>query len=99
LGVCAIIAKSFARIHETNLKKQGVLALTFVNPSDYDKIQEKDRFSIRGLNHFIPGTSLILDIHHDNGDTEQIEVAHTYNQIQIAWFKAGSALNLMAQTI
>ena len=99
LGVCAIIAKSFARIHETNLKKQGMLALTFVNTSDYDRIQETDRLSILGLPDFAPGKPLSVAIHHENGLVEQIQVAHTYNQIQIAWFKAGSALNLMAQSI
>ncbi len=99
LGVCAVIAKSFARIHETNLKKQGMLALTFVNPLDYNKIQEKDTFSIVGLRDFAPNKTLHLVIHHECGETEQIQLAHTYNEIQIAWFRAGSALNLMAQNM
>lgn len=99
LGVCAVIVKSFARIHETNLKKQGMLALTFVNPLDYDKIQEKDTFSILGLRDFAPNKTLHLVIHHECGETEQIQLAHTYNEIQIAWFRAGSALNLMAQNM
>ena len=99
LGVCAVIVKSFARIHETNLKKQGMLALTFVNPLDYNKIQEKDTFSIVGLRDFAPNKTLHLVIHHECGETEQIQLAHTYNEIQIAWFRAGSALNLMAQNM
>ena len=93
LGGKAIIVKSFARIHETNLKKQGMLALTFANPSDYDKILEDDQFSIVGLESFTPGVPLSLIIHHSDGKEESISLNHTYNESQINWFKAGSALN------
>jgi aconitate hydratase len=95
LGCTAVITKSFARIHETNLKKQGVLALTFVNTADYSKIQEKDLLSIRGLNDLAPGKNLILEAKHSDGSVDKIEVKHTYNAEQIKWFKAGSALNLI----
>ena len=95
LGCSAVITKSFARIHETNLKKQGVLALTFANPADYNKIQEKDLLSIRGLKDLAPGKNLILEAKHADGSTDKIEVKHTYNNEQIKWFKAGSALNLI----
>lgn len=95
LGGSAVIAKSFARIHETNLKKQGVLALHFVNPKDYDKIQEDDRLSIAGLAQLTPGKNLTLEVKHSNGSVDKIEVRHTYNAEQIKWFVAGSALNLI----
>lgn len=95
LGAKAIIVKSFARIHETNLKKQGMLALTFQNPSDYDKIQEDDRLAIKGLKEFAHGKPLTLVIHHKNGTEETVLLNHTYNESQIAWFKAGSALNFL----
>lgn len=95
LGCTAVITKSFARIHETNLKKQGVLAATFANPADYEKIQEKDTLSIRGLNDLAPGKNLFLELKHADGSTEKIEIKHTYNAEQIKWFKAGSALNLI----
>jgi aconitate hydratase len=95
LGVKAILVKSFARIHETNLKKQGMLALTFQNVSDYDKIQENDTFNFVDLVNFAPGKPLQIEIVHENGSKEQIVVNHTYNEQQIAWFKAGAALNLM----
>ncbi|MGZ3726179.1 MAG: aconitate hydratase [Pseudobdellovibrio sp.] len=95
LGCTAVITKSFARIHETNLKKQGVLALTFVNPKDYDKIQEKDLLSIRGLNDLAPGKNLTLEAKHADGSVDKIEVKHTYNSEQLKWFRAGSALNLI----
>ncbi len=95
LNVKAIIVKSFARIHETNLKKQGMLALTFVNKEDYNKVREDDKFSILGLKTFAPGKNLTLKINHADGTTETVELAHTYNQTQINWFKAGSALNAM----
>ncbi len=95
LGCTAVITKSFARIHETNLKKQGVLALTFVNPKDYDKIQEKDTLTIRGLKDLTPGKNLTLEIKHTNDFIESVELRHTYNTEQIKWFKAGSALNLI----
>lgn len=97
LGVRAIVVKSFARIHETNLKKQGMLALTFDNPDDYNKIQEDDTLDILGLTSFAPGTPLTLVAHHKDGSQDQINVNHTYNEGQIEWFKAGSALNLIAQ--
>ncbi len=95
LGVRAILVKSFARIHETNLKKQGMLALTFADKSDYAKIREDDTFDITGLESFSPGLPLELIIHHANGLTEKIQINHTYNENQIEWFKAGSALNLI----
>lgn len=97
LGGLAIIVKSFARIHETNLKKQGLLPLTFVQASDYDKVQEEDRVSITGLTTLTPGVSLTLTLHHADGSEESFPVAHTFNAGQIEWFKAGSALNLMGQ--
>lgn len=93
LNVKVILAKSFARIHETNLKKQGMLALTFVNKNDYDKVQEDDRISISGLSGFAPGKHLTMIVKHSDGSSDNIEVEHTYNDTQIAWFKAGSALN------
>lgn len=95
LGCSAVITKSFARIHETNLKKQGVLALTFIDAKDYDKIQEKDLLTIRGLKDIAPGKELTLEVKHADGSTENIPVKHTYNAEQIKWFKAGSALNLI----
>lgn len=97
LNVKAILVKSFARIHETNLKKQGMLAITFVNPSDYDLIQEKDRLSVIGLSDFQPGKNLTVIIKHMDGTEDKIEVQHSYNEQQIEWFKAGSALNAQAQ--
>lgn len=93
LLVRVILAKSFARIHETNLKKQGLLALTFVDKGDYDKIQERDLLSVTGLVNFAPGHNLTVVLHHEDGTKENIEVQHTYNEQQIAWFRAGSALN------
>lgn len=95
LGVRAVLVKSFARIHETNLKKQGMLALTFANPADYDKIREDDQVDILGLTTFAPGTPLTLVLHHSDGSSEQITVNHTYNENQIEWFKAGGALNII----
>jgi aconitate hydratase len=95
LGVRAILVKSFARIHETNLKKQGMLALTFSDKDDYDKIQEDDLIDIKGLVNFAPGHQLTVVLHHVNGRTDEIKVNHTYNLQQIEWFKAGSALNLI----
>lgn len=97
LNVKAILVKSFARIHETNLKKQGMLALTFVDKNDYEKIKEDDKISIIGLTEFKPGKNLTVELTHNNGIKESFEVAHTYNEVQIAWFKAGSALNYMKQ--
>jgi aconitate hydratase len=95
LGVRAILVKSFARIHETNLKKQGMLGLTFANPADYDKILEDDTFDIVGLTTFTPGVPLQVVIHHKDGSTDTISVNHTYNEQQIEWFKAGGALNII----
>tara|TARA_R100000365_G_scaffold3694_1_gene13654 strand:+ start:5067 stop:7328 length:2262 start_codon:yes stop_codon:yes gene_type:complete len=95
LGVRAILVKSFARIHETNLKKQGMLALTFANAADYDKVLEDDSIDILGLESFAPGKSLQVVLHHADGSSDTIEVNHTYNEGQIEWFKAGSALNLI----
>jgi aconitate hydratase len=95
LGVKAVIVKSFARIHETNLKKQGMLGLTFSNEADYDKILEDDTFNFVDLVAFAPDKPLTLEICHTNGMKEQIKLNHTYNASQIEWFKAGSALNLI----
>ncbi len=95
LGVRAVIVKSFARIHETNLKKQGMLGLTFSVESDYDKIKEDDTFNFIDLESFAPGKQLTLEIVHVNGSKENIMLNHTYNKSQIEWFKAGSALNLI----
>jgi aconitate hydratase len=95
LGVCAVIVKSFARIHETNLKKQGMLALTFANEMDYDKILENDTFDFSDLVSFAPGKQITLKLNHANGSMEEILLNHTYNAAQIEWFKAGSALNLI----
>jgi len=95
LGVKAVLVKSFARIHETNLKKQGMLALTFANPADYDKIQEDDTIDILGLTTFTAGVPLTVVLHHKDGSTEEFKANHSYNTQQIEWFKAGSALNLM----
>jgi aconitate hydratase len=99
LGVRAILVKSFARIHETNLKKQGMLALTFANKSDYDKIKEDDSFDILGLTEFKPGVPLKMVLHHNDGDHEIITVNHTYNENQIEWFKAGGALNIIRSQV
>jgi aconitate hydratase len=99
LGVNAVLVKSFARIHETNLKKQGMLALTFANPADYDKIREDDMIDILGLTTFAPGKPLTLVLNHSDGSTEEITVNHTYNENQIEWFKAGGALNIIRSQI
>ncbi len=98
LGVAAVIVKSFARIHETNLKKQGMLALTFADKGDYDKVREGDRFDIGGLTTFAPAVPLTLTLHHSDGTQESCLLNHTYNALQIEWFKAGSALNALAPT-
>jgi aconitate hydratase len=95
LGVRAIIVKSFARIHETNLKKQGMLALTFANKDDYEKIQEDDTIDIIGLSDFVPGKQVTAVLNHSDGKVDKIKLNHTYNEQQIEWFKAGSALNLI----
>lgn len=93
LGVMAVLVKSFARIHETNLKKQGMLGLTFADKADYDKVLEADRIDINGLADFQPGKPLSITLHHADGNTDTFDVNHTYNENQIDWFKAGSALN------
>ena len=95
LGVRAVLVKSFARIHETNLKKQGMLALTFINKEDYDKIQEDDVIDIEGLTTFAPNKPLMMHLHHPDGSNETFLVNHTYNEAQIEWFKAGGALNII----
>ena len=97
LGVKVVLVKSFARIHETNLKKQGVLALTFTDKSDYDKIREEDDIDIIGLTNLQPGKALLVKLHHKDGTEDQFEAEHTLNENQIEWFKAGSALNLIKQ--
>jgi aconitate hydratase len=95
LGARAVVVKSFARIHETNLKKQGMLALTFIDKNDYEKVQENDTIDIIGLTEFAPGKNLTIVLNHKDGSTESFEVAHSYNAQQIGWFVAGSALNLI----
>ncbi|HXV66322.1 MAG TPA: aconitate hydratase [Nitrosopumilaceae archaeon] len=95
LGCVSVISKSFARIHETNLKKQGILALTFEHPNDFDKIKENDKISIIGLNDFQAGKTLKCEIIHDNGTKDEINLKHSYNNMQIQWFRAGSALNVL----
>ncbi|HRY32318.1 MAG TPA: aconitate hydratase [Bacteroidales bacterium] len=98
LGVRVVLVKSFARIHETNLKKQGMLALTFVNKTDYDLIREDDAIAIRGLDTFSPGKNLVLILTHSDQTTTAFEVSHSYNEGQIHWFRAGSALNLIRKS-
>jgi aconitate hydratase len=99
LGVRAVLVKSFARIHETNLKKQGMLALTFDNPADYDLILEDDKVDIVGLTSFTPGVSLQMVLHHADGSSHTIKVNHSYNAQQIEWFKAGAALNIIRRNV
>ncbi|MCU0441771.1 MAG: aconitate hydratase [Bacteroidia bacterium] len=99
LGVRAVLVKSFARIHETNLKKQGMLALTFADKNDYDKIKEDDVIDIKGLTSFTPNKPLVLVLNHADGSTDEISVNHTYNEQQIEWFKAGGALNIIRASI
>ena len=99
VGVKAVIVKSFARIHETNLKKQGVLAFTFNNKNDYDLVQEQDTFSIIGLKNFAPKTQLTLVAHHLDGSSDEIMLNHTFNSNQIDWFRAGSALNQISSQV
>ena len=97
LGVKAVIAKSFARIHETNLKKQGVLPLIFLNPEDYDKIREDDRIDITGLRLLAPGSEVKAVIRHNDGTSEEIFLSHSFNENQIGWFREGSALNMIGK--
>lgn len=94
LNVKVVLAKSFARIHETNLKKQGILALTFIDKSDYDKVREDDKISVIGLSGFVSGSLLTVVLHHKDASSDQFKVRHTYSTQQIEWFKAGSALNI-----
>ena len=96
LNVRVVLAKSFARIHETNLKKQGMLALTFADRNDYDKVREDDRISVTGLKTLAPGSKLTVTLRHADGTSESFEAEHTYNNTQIAWFRAGSCLNLLS---
>jgi aconitate hydratase len=99
LGVKAVIVKSFARIHETNLKKQGMLALTFVNPDDYEKIRQDDYIDLLGFDEMAPGKNLTVVLRHSDGGEDRFEVAHTYNDQQIAWVRAGSALNKIREEL
>ena len=99
LGVRVVLTKSFARIHETNLKKQGMLGLTFADKNDYEKFQEDDQIDIIGLNEFAPGKALTLVLHHADGSSENIQVNHTYNDQQIEWFRAGGALNIIRKQV
>jgi aconitate hydratase len=99
LGVKVVLTRSFARIHETNLKKQGVLAVTFSNPADYDSIQEEDTFDIQGLMDFQPGKALKMIVRHKDGTSDEIMLSHSYSALQIEWFKAGSALNYVKKTL
>lgn len=96
LGGLAVITRSFARIHETNLKKQGMLALTFADAADYEKVRPDDRVDILGLESFAPGKNLTLVLKHSDGSKEEVPLAHSFNEGQIEWFKAGSALNLVS---
>ncbi len=97
LGVVVVLAKSLARIHESNLKKQGILALTFENPADYDRIREKDRISVMGLKDLAPGKSVTVELTHEDGTKERFEARHSYNEKQLSWFRAGSALNAITR--
>jgi aconitate hydratase len=95
LGAAAVISRSFARIHESNLKKQGILPLTFTSPTDYDKVEESDRISLVGLKDLAPSQPVRAILHHSDGTAEELRLRHTLNQEQIDWFKAGSALNVL----
>jgi len=99
LGVRAVLVKSFARIHETTLKKQGMLALTFADKADYDKIQEADTISILGLTEFAPNKPLQMVLNHADGSSDTITVNHSYNEQQIDWFVAGGALNIIRRSV
>ena len=99
LGVKAVLVRSFARIHEANLKKQGMLALTFADKADYDKIREDDLMDIIGLTQFSANTPLTVKLRHSDGTVDEFKANHTYNENQIEWFKAGSALNLIRKTL
>ena len=97
LGCKAVIVRSFARIHETNLKKQGILPLTFRDPDDYDKILEADTISVTGLDDIAPGKPVRAVIHHFEGGDEEIELTHTMSDEQLEWFRAGAALNILGK--
>jgi aconitate hydratase len=97
LGVKAVLVKSFARIHETNLKKQGILALTFADPADWAQVDATDRISITGLSGFAPGQGLTVTLKKADGRTVTITANHTFTDKQIQWFKAGSALNALGE--
>jgi aconitate hydratase len=99
LGERAVLVKSFARIHETNLKKQGMLGLTFADKADYEKIKEDDSIDITGLTSFAPNVPLTIVLNHADGSIDEIKANHTYNQQQIEWFKAGGALNIIRASI
>jgi len=99
LGCLAVCVKSFARIHETNLKKQGVVPLTFAEPADYDKIQESDRVAVRGLESMAPGSVVTVELTHADGSVESFAANHSLNSDQIKWFQAGSALNHIRATL
>jgi len=99
LGVNAVIVKSFARIHETNLKKQGMLALTFVDTASFDLVRQDDKVAIYGFAEMAPGKTLLVHLHHSDGTDDYFEVAHTYNQAQIEWVRAGSALNKIREEL
>ena len=99
LGAAAVLVRSFARIHESNLKKQGILPLTFEDPADYDKVRETDRIDLLGLLALAPGSTVTAVLHHDDGSEERISLRHTFNREQIGWFKAGSALNVLKQQV
>jgi aconitate hydratase len=96
MGGRAIVVRSFARIHEANLKKQGVLPLTFGDPADYDKVRADDVVDVTGLTELAPGSTVALVLHHADGTTESVPTRHTMSEEHIAWFRAGSALNLLA---
>ena len=95
LGAAAVLVRSFARIHESNLKKQGVLPLTFADPADYEKVQEMDRFNILGLAELAPDRPVQVEVEHEDGSRDRFETHQSLNEEQIAWFRAGSALNLL----
>ncbi|GAA5949420.1 hypothetical protein JCM3775_004286, partial [Rhodotorula graminis] len=98
LGGTAVITRSFARIHETNLKKQGMLPLNFKNPADYDRVKPDDKVDLIGIKELAEGSEVTLRVHHKDGSTEDLPLVHTFNQGQIAWHRAGSALNHMAKS-
>jgi aconitate hydratase len=98
LGAAAVIVRSFARIHETNLKKQGILPLTFADPADYDKVREDDRVSLKELDKLQPGRQVTMILHHADGSTDRVMLDHTLTAEQITWFRQGSALNKIKAT-